>query len=151
MKKMSELSVISGDVTWHAERYIREGSKKYQGRNYDINRTFMKSSGGRSCLRRHLKKMRQLVKLNWEKNIPGKGTHQHDSPEATSAWRIWRATGDLYGWSRLIKRKDGRRWGQTNGKKTRAFQVIGDLGFPWEGRVVPGVLWAEGSLLWLRF
>lgn len=85
MKKMSELSVISGDVTCHAERYIREGSKKYQERNYDINRMFMKSSVGRSCLRIHLKKMRQLVKLNWEKNIPGKGTHQHESPESTCA------------------------------------------------------------------
>lgn len=88
MKRMSQLYVISGGVTCHAERYIREGSKKYQERNHDINRMFMKSSVGRSCLRRHLKKMRGLVKLNWKKNILGKGAHQHRRPEARCAWHI---------------------------------------------------------------
>ena len=42
---------------------------------------FMKISVGRSCLREHLKEIRDLAKLNWGKSIPGKGTSQRKSPE----------------------------------------------------------------------
>lgn len=32
-------------------------------------------------MRKHLKKIRDLAKQNWGKNIPGKGTSQDENPE----------------------------------------------------------------------
>lgn len=47
-------------------RKIYQGrSKKYKEKDYNINRMFTKISLERLCLRKHLKKMRELAKLSW--------------------------------------------------------------------------------------